>query len=452
MAGCRVDSANPDAAPVSAPAGPTPIAALPQSAQPSARVIEIGPGDDFETLANTLGPGDQLILDDGVYLFDERVAISATGSARRPAVIYAKPGAQPVIEQKTQNHNIIEIVDAAHLVIRGLTFRKGSQGVRLIRSSFITIEDCEIYATGDVALSANTGTGTFEGLQILRNHIHHTNGHGEGIYLGCHDDTCRVANSIIEANYVHHTNGPSVTQGDGIEIKKGSYGNTVRNNVVHDTRYPAILLYGTNGNGARNIVEGNVMWNVQDNTMQVAADAEIRNNIILGNVAMQPHHGVLPGNILFVHNTVISPTNAIKLYQVSDQIIIANNALYAPQGFAVRVVNGDFDQVRMSGNAGTGQLSNVSGGFRASADPGRDFINARAPGAPPVDLYPTPGSILIGAADPRYAAAIDFNGTRRSGTPVAGAYHFSPGGNPGWAIAAEPKRLVSRPRGPAGSR
>ena len=50
-------------------------------------------------------------------------------------------------------------------------------------SDFITIEECEIHDTGDVAISANAG-GTYEGLRILRNHIHHTNGTGEGLYLG----------------------------------------------------------------------------------------------------------------------------------------------------------------------------------------------------------------------------------------------------------------------------
>ncbi|HKS55747.1 MAG TPA: hypothetical protein VJS12_10700 [Steroidobacteraceae bacterium] len=36
---------------------------------------------------------------------------------------------------------------------------------------------------------------------------------------GCNSDACRLANSLIEGNYVHHTNGPSVSQGDGIELK-----------------------------------------------------------------------------------------------------------------------------------------------------------------------------------------------------------------------------------------
>jgi len=55
----------------------------------------------------------------------------------------------------------------------------------------VTIEDSEIYATADVGISANAG-GTYDGLVIRRNHIHHTSGSGEGMYLGCNDDACRV--------------------------------------------------------------------------------------------------------------------------------------------------------------------------------------------------------------------------------------------------------------------
>src|SRR4029078_9569758 len=121
------------------------------------------------------------------------------------------------------------------------------------------------------------------------NHIHHTNGTGEGLYLGCNNDTCRVANSVIEWNHVHHTNSPTVEQGDGIELKEGSYGNTIRHNVVHDTNYPGIITYTTRGNGPPNRIEGNVMWNTNRSAIQSAADAIIRNNVVLGTIGLQAH-------------------------------------------------------------------------------------------------------------------------------------------------------------------
>lgn len=44
----------------------------------------------------------------------------------------------------------------------------------------------------------------------------------------------------------------------------------VRDNVVHDTRYPCILLYGTAGN-PRNLAEGNAPWNFGDSALDLVA-------------------------------------------------------------------------------------------------------------------------------------------------------------------------------------
>jgi len=107
-----------------------------------------------------------------------------------------------------------------------------------------------------------------------RNEIYDTNDTGEGMYIGCNDGTCSVHDSLFENNYIHDT--LAAEQGDGIEVKKGSYANIVRDNVIHDTHYPCIIAYGTQGN-ARNVIERNVVWNCAEAGMQVAADAVIRN-------------------------------------------------------------------------------------------------------------------------------------------------------------------------------
>ncbi len=393
---------------------------------------EIGPGDDLAGAVAGLSPGDELVLRGGTYLFDGNVTLTANGTASQPIVVRAKSGERPIIEQATNQQNVVEIRGSSYVVFRGIAFTGGSHGIRLVDSDFVTIEDCEIYETGDVALSANSG-GTYEGLKILRNHIHHTNGTGEGMYLGCNNDGCRIANSLIEGNYVHDTNRGSVLQGDGIEIKDGSYGNIVRNNVVHDTKYPGILLYGTVGNGAPNIVEGNVIWNVGDNTMQVAGDAIVRNNIILGNVAFQPHQASSPSNLEFVHNTVINSGSGISVRGVSGPVIIANNAVYTG-GTAINLISGDLGQVQVAGNVGEGGLVGGSSGFSSGNGVASDFVSAHFDGEPPIDVFPANSSALVGAGDARYAVSTDFNGTQRSGAPDAGAYKFAAGGNPGWTL------------------
>ncbi len=424
------------------------VAAL--AATVPAAAVEIGPGDDFEAAANALSPGDELVLRGGTYTFDQNVSVTANGTPDEPIVIRARSGERAVLTQGP-NRNIVEIRGSSHLIVRGLAFTGGSHGIRLMDSDYVTIEDCEIFETGDVGISANSG-GTYEGLRLLRNHIHHTNDTGEGMYLGCNYDSCRIANSLIEGNYIHHTNRATVQQGDGIEIKEGSYGNVIRDNVIHDTNYPGILLYTTVGNGPPNVVEGNVVWNANDNTLQIGGDAILRNNIILGNVSFQAHQNGSPSNIEFVHNTVISAGPGIDVRNVSGPVLIANNAVYS-QSVAIRLISGNLDLVTVAGNVGAGGISGRSGGYADGNGLGNDMLAADYSGQPPIDPFPAPGSALVAAGDAAYQVQVDFNGSVRAGTTDAGAYVFQPGGNPGWIIGEDFKGVtVVRPRPPANLR
>jgi len=396
---------------------------------------EIGPTDKLEAAVATLEPGAELVLRGGLYVLDEHVSLTASGTAAQPITIRAKAGETPVIKQANPRRNVVEIRGSSYLILRGIEFTGGSHGIRLVNSDFITIEDCEIHETGDVAISANAG-GTYEGLKVLRNHIHHTNGTGEGVYFGCNNDRCRVINSLIAGNYIHHTNRETVTQGDGIEIKEGSYGNVIRDNVIHDTKYPGIILYSTVGNGPANTIEGNVVWNVFDNAIQIAADAVVRNNIVLGNISFRSHQSGRPSNIEFVHNTIINSGAGIEVRNVSGPILIANNAVYS-QSRAIRLISGDLDQIHMAGNVGAGGVSGSSSGYSDGNGIRKDLVTGNYGAPPSIDAFPSPGSALIRAGDESYVTATDFNGNPRDGVADAGAYKFDIDGNTGWAITSE---------------
>lgn len=415
----------------------------------AAQGAEVSPGDDLRAAIAALRPGATLELAGGTYSLSSSFRVTVNGTADAPIVIRAKAGQRPVIQQTNGGQNVIEISGSSHVVFSGIGFTGGSHGIRLMSSSFVTIEDCEIWETGDVALSANSG-GTYEGLRILRNHIHHTNGTGEGMYLGCNSDACRVANSLIEGNYIHHTNRAGVEQGDGIELKEGSYGNVIRDNVIHDTRYPGIITYGTVGNGPPNVIEGNVVWNTADYAIQSAADSIIRNNVVLGTVALQPHQSASPSNQQVIHNTILATGSGLEVRSVSGPVLIANNAVYSQSGTAIRLISGNLGQVTVAGNAGRGGVEGRTGGFLEGRDVAADLVAAHYRGAPPIDVFPAVGSTLIGAGDARYLAERDFNGTLRTGAD-AGAYQFSAGGNPGWQISAAFKRqdgALAPPRPP----
>ncbi|MEM6955397.1 MAG: right-handed parallel beta-helix repeat-containing protein [Myxococcota bacterium] len=409
----------------------------------SAERYDASPGDDVETMIRMLLPGDELVLAGGMYETTQRFSIEVSGTEEQPIIIRAADGETPHIRRPNASENLIDIVDSRWLVFRGIEFSGGSAGLRFIVASDITIEDCAIHDTADVALRMNDRDSRYERMIIRRNHIYDTNGTGEGMYLGCNNNACQLANSVIEQNYVHHTNNPeTITQGDGIEIKEGSFGNVIRDNVIHDTNYPCILTYSAVGNGEPNIVERNVMWNCGDHGIQSSADAVIRNNIILSaagsGIAAQPHQSGAPANMTIVHNTVINAGgDALSIRNPTGSVVIANNALYSSRGRAL-FMGGDMSMVTVEANFGMG-----TGVSEASLG---DFVRADFGGAPPMDVFLADGA-LVGAGSATYVTEVDFNGTRRSGADI-GAYAFAAGGNPGWVISAAFKESAPAARPP----
>jgi hypothetical protein len=238
---------------------------------------------------------------------------------------------------------------------------------------------------------------------------------------------------VIEGNWIHDT--MSASQGDGIEIKRGSHSNIIRDNVIHDTHYPCILLYGTEGN-PRNLVEGNVMWNCGDSGIQAAADAVIRNNLILDSPEngfnSQKHQGVLPQDLDFVHNTVVGGSPCIRLDHWSKRrgMVFANNAVYCREN--AFVVSG-LESVTISGNVFVPATKDFpSSGYTSGRSAALDFVSLVGK-----NMYPAIDSPLLKAGDSLYSVPADFNGTARTGSPDAGAYAWTGPDNPGWRVGAE---------------
>jgi len=406
--------------------------------------IEIGPGDDFRTVMQGLSAGDTLTLRGGVYTLSSYFELDLAGTADEPITIRAKSGEQPALHYVDDGQNIVNVANSSFLTFDGIEFSGGSRGIRLTNSSDITIRNCHIHDTAANAISANDGGNVYARLTIVHNEIDHAGETAEGLYLGCNDDACRVHDSLIANNYIHDLNGPTVTQGDGIEIKAGSYANIVRDNVIHDTAYPGITLYHTNGNGAPNVIERNLVWNAGDNGIQVTADAIVRNNIVLSaaahGIGIHASQGGNVGNLTIVNNTVLKADgDAVHINDIAGAVLIANNALYAPNGNAV-FANGSANLVTMIANVGTGSLSGVSGGFDASGDIATDFSAANYSGVPPQDLVP-PSGRLVGSADGPTLATDDFNVSARAPQLDVGAYRSNPNGNPGWPLQAGFKEL-----------
>ncbi len=395
--------------------------------------IDIYPQDDLWTALKSLGPGDELIIHAGEYQSPGFVELSLPGTADQPIVIRGADGEVPVLKG-TPDQNLIN-VSGTHYTIRGLELVGGSHGLRLATSAHARLEELEIHGTGDVGISCNRPDNTYEDITIRRVHIHDTGvggGPGECMYLGCNDGACTVFDSLVEFNWCHDT--LAGTQGDGIELKTGSYNTAIRHNVIYNVKYPAITMYGTQGK-AGNLVEGNVVWNVGDNGIQTVGDVIVRNNIVLdvgaSGIASKPSQGEIVEDLTIVHNTVIGAGDTClrgNQYPGGAGIVVANNALYCEATSAIKLPEGQGSAL-VAGNRVLGQVSGVNGG----ADDGGPLAAAFTDAAGK-DLYPLAGSPLIDAGDPAHAVEDDFNCLPRGGAPEVGAYDYSAPQNPGWMI------------------
>lgn len=414
--------------------------------------------EEFENRANSLQPGDVLILHGGTYSQTCRRAITANGTAANPITIKAADGETPIITRPqpadfSYDQNNIEIVNSSFLVIQGLHFKGGDGGVSVAGGHHISFLSNEIYETGNNALRMNSGnTDSF----IIRgNHIHHTGRQalsagtteGEGMYVGCNNADCVASNHLIEGNYIHDTRATSDGGNDGIEVKVGSFGNIIRNNVIHDTidgmQYPCIFVYG--GGSAQNIVEGNAMWNCGE-AIQVVSDAVVRNNLILNSstgITASPHVQVPQmRNVSIVNNTIYGHSSECLFIRWSGatNMTVANNAVYCGGSTAVNAAGVTGSTITIKSNYVEGSMSG------ASIDSATFFSGGTAAtvfnGPAQLDFWPRVGSVLIGKADVGFVPPLDFNEHARVSPFDVGGYETDGlATNPGWKVGPGFKQL-----------
>ncbi len=326
-----------------------------QVAPVSGATIELRRTDDwFSVLSgNGLQAGDEVVLFGGVYTDSRRLVIRHRGTAGKPIIIRAKEGETVVFRRPDASQNTFNLEGNQHLHLIGLEITGGASAIRIgphgeRQPSDLLLQGLSIHHIGGVAVTCNHEGADYRRIVFRGNHIHHTSGHGEAFYLGGNNATAIISESVIENNYIHDLNGEKVSQGDGIEIKHGSFGNLIIGNVIHDTKYPGITVYGTNGR-TRNKIEGNLVWNTGDHGIQVAADAVIRDNFVANahgcGIYSREHQGAIPGNLRIEANRVVaSHSAAIRIIgsskfrsQMAPIELIGNRLLASKGQPAIRV-------------------------------------------------------------------------------------------------------------------
>ena len=373
-------------------------------------------GESLVKAVAALQPGDQLVIAAGTYSVARMWDIRASGMAEAPIWIAPEDGAKVVFTRPDAKQNVLNIGQDGpvhHLCLRGVEITGGSHGVRLGHCSDVWIDQCHIHHTGTVCLSANSADT--HRLFLTRNHNHHGGGHGEGMYLGANNGEHIMSESVIALNHIHDCKGE---QGDGIEVKQGSWGNLIAENDVHDTQYPCITVYGTAGKPV-NIIERNLCRRSADHTMQVQGEAIVRNNVLIsanGSGFTSTDHQGRTLNLQVIHNTIINAGHAFSggSWNGREGMILANNILYSRDKNAINFPKGN-DGVIITGNV------IVRDGPNQGASRGRgleDFVNVTWDGSEH-DATPA-ASAPFEHADAKYPVETDFTGAKRT-KPFSGA-------------------------------
>lgn len=381
------------------------------------------PGQNGAALAaaiQALQPGDRLEIASGTYSIEAYFNVTVQGTAAAPIWIVAASGATPVITRSNANQNVINIGTGSpvrYLCLRGLEVTGGSALIRLYDCAEVWIDGCHLHDSAEVAITANTVDTA--NLHLTRNEIHATGGTGEGMYLGGNNASVVMRDSVIALNHVYDCGG---TQGDGIEVKQGSFGNWIVENHIHDTNYPAITVYGTGGQ-PRNVIERNTCYRSNDNVLQIQGEALVRDNLAVAGAGSAFHthdHQGQTKDLVVVHNTFVNTGRAVNLISWGGRtgMVLANNAIYS-QGEAVRFGAGSAG-VTLSGNVVVGTVAGATG-LGATGTGLSDFVDL-AWDASKLNARPSTASPLLGAGDLAHVTTSDLSGTARQTAVDAGCY------------------------------
>lgn len=375
-----------------------------------------GNGAGLVKAVEALQPGDKLKIAAGTYSVERMWDVRVSGTREAPIWITAAEGATVIITRPDAKQNVINIGQGgpvAFLCLRGLEFTGGSHGVRLGQCEDVWIDQCHIHHNDGPNLTANSGNT--RRLFLTRNHLHHGGGVAEGMYLGANNGDHIMSESVIALNHVHDCRGE---QGDGIEVKQGSWGNLIAENHIHDTNYPCITVYGTAGKPV-NIIERNLCYNSGDNVMQVQGEAIVRNNVLINGAgagfASTDHQGKTL-NLQVIHNTILNSAHAFRggSWNGREGMVLANNILYSRDAFALLYANGKAGVIS-TGNVvfGDGPKDGCVKGRGLEDFPGVSLDGSKHDATPAADAK-------LDHADAKYFLPTDFHGASRTQT-ISGA-------------------------------
>jgi hypothetical protein len=421
------------------------IAAVSVLAVPAgAADLSLSPGDDLVTLMSGLAPGDTVQLAAGDYVIENTIHLNElAGTEGSPIIVRASGEGAPVIK-RVGGGRVFQINTSSHVRLIDLEITGGdgweevdNEGIHIGGgSSDIVIRGLNIHHIRGSGIRVG---GDVSNLSVTDVHIH-DNPTGFGISAGCGDGSCWLQDSLLANNWIHDLGDEYAV---GIQLRRGAQGNRILDNVIHGLVHRGIEVLST-GQGERNVIERNAIWNVGRDGIYVGGSALVRNNVVFD----AGRNGIVSNDdladdyddVVISFNTVVGTgEDGIEFWDWAGHtgMVLANNVVSNPTGYAMESqfeVHYD-ENAYISGNVVTGLVRGLEE-LRGHFVPGNgasDFMDA-----PGWDYYPSSGSALLDQADPSgeaFIPEVDFNGLPREGdTPDVGAYEVSARSNPGWLL------------------
>ena len=213
--------------------------------------------------------GTTIRLQDGVYAG----SFTATGSGTRARPIVLCGSRRAVLDGgPIDGAYVLHLVRATYWQVSGFSLRGGQKGLVLDGSSGNLIEGLSVSGTGDEAIHLRSASSQ----NVVRDNVVRTTGlrrakYGEGIYVGsaksnwCDYSQCKPDRSdgnVVQGNDI------AGTSAEAVDVKEGTTGGTVRDNVF-DGRSITAADSWVDVKGNAWTVEGNRGTNAPKDAFQV---------------------------------------------------------------------------------------------------------------------------------------------------------------------------------------
>jgi hypothetical protein len=227
---------------------------------------------ELQDALDDAGPGSVIVLADGEYA--GAFTAEAAGTRAEPVTLCGSRDARLVGRSIDEGYTL-HLDGASYWRVEGFSVEGGQKGVMLDDASHNELRDLRITGTGDEALHLRTGSSDnlVTGVEIRRTGLREPE-YGEGIYVGTAESNwCDLTDCEPDRSDDNRIVGNDVrqTSAEAVDLKEGTTGGELRDNVLHG---------GTGAVDSVVDVKGND-WVVRDNELVSEGPDAISVHVIL---------------------------------------------------------------------------------------------------------------------------------------------------------------------------